>query len=588
MKVVILASLSYSLINFRGALISAMIAEGHEVVACAPDADPETAAALSAMGVRYCCVPMARTGLNPFRDLVTLRHLIRLIRTEAPDVVLAYTQKPIIYGGLATRIAGGHARFHAMVSGLGHVYTDLGGRGHALLRHLVSRLYRIAVARASTVIVFNSDDEAEMRRHGILRTDHHVVQVAGSGVDVARFAPSATTGTSPVFLMIARLMRDKGLVEFVEAARLVRARFPAARFRILGPLDPNPTGITLAEIRQWVAAGDIEYLGETRDVAPHLADASVFVLPSYYREGLPRTILEAMACGNPVITADMPGCRDAVTHGSDGLLVPPRDAPALAEAMAHLIENPELIARMGARARETACDRFDVNKVNAHLLAVMELDKGTQRSALRQPRRAIGDFAVLQFLIAAMALLAALPVMAIVALVVLSTTGSPILFRQSRAGVGRRSFALVKFRTMVDANDVEGNPLPDAARLTATSRVLRRTRLDELPSLWNVLCGQMNLVGPRPLLPETVADMGEGGEARCKVKPGLTGWAQVNGNTLLSDADKLALDLSYIEHRSLRLDLEILFRTAAMLVGGERINTLNIERSYAGTVDRRG
>ncbi|MBC9031378.1 sugar transferase [Sphingomonas sp. JC676] len=587
MKVIILASLSYSLINFRGALISAIIAEGHEVVACAPDDDPETAAALSAMGARYRRIPMDRTGVNPLRDLATLRRLVRLIRTEVPEVVLAYTQKPIIYGGLATRIAGGQARFHAMVSGLGHVYSDIPGLRHALLRRLVSLLYRIAIARASAVIVFNRDDDAEMRRHDILRPNHNVVQVAGSGVDIARFSPSPATGGPPAFLMIARLMRDKGLLEFVEAARLVRARFPDSRFRILGPLDTNPTGITLAEIRDWEAVGDIEYLGETRNVLPHLADASVFVLPTYYREGLPRTILEAMACGNPVITTDTPGCRDAVTHGRDGFLVPPRDAPALAEAMVRFIESPELTTRMGGRARETACRRFDVTLVNAHLLAVMGLDKDRDGPRTNRPRRAIGDFAPLQVSIAALAALGTLPLMAIVAVVVLSTLGTPILFRQHRAGAGGRVFVLAKFRTMRTANDIEGRPLPDAARLTATSRVLRRARLDELPGLWNVIRGQMNLVGPRPLLPETVVDLGEGGTARGKVKPGLTGWAQVNGNALLSDKDKLALDLWYIEHRSVRLDLEILVRTVAMLVGGERINTLNIERGYAGTLDRR-
>jgi lipopolysaccharide/colanic/teichoic acid biosynthesis glycosyltransferase/glycosyltransferase involved in cell wall biosynthesis len=587
MKVVILASLSYSLINFRGALISAIVAEGHEVIACAPDDDPETAAALSAIGARYCRVPMDRTGVNPFRDLATVRRLATLIRAEAPDVVLAYTQKPIIYGGLATRIAGGRARFYAMVSGLGHVYSEIPGWRHALLRRIVSLLYRMGIARASAVILFNRDDDAEMRRHGILRADHHVVQVAGSGVDIARFTPGQPAGGPPVFLMVARLMRDKGLVEFVEAARLVRARYPEARFRILGPLDPNPTGITLTEIQSWTAAGDVDYLGETRDVAPHLADASVFVLPTYYREGLPRTILEAMACGTPVITTDTPGCRDAVTDRSDGFLVPARDAPALAEAMIRFIEMPELVARMGARARETACRRFDVTKVNADLLDVMGLGTGASSTAPTRPHRAIGDFAPLQMALAVPGALLLLPLMMVVALVVLSALGTPILFRQRRAGAAGRGFELIKFRTMRTANDIEGRPLPDAARLTATSRVLRRARLDELPGLWNVVCGQMNLVGPRPLLPETIDNMGTDGHARGTVKPGLTGWAQVNGNTLLSDADKLALDLWYIEHRSIWLDLGILCRTAAMLVGGERINTLNIERGYAGIIDRR-
>jgi glycosyltransferase involved in cell wall biosynthesis len=258
MKIVILASLAYSLVNFRGALIAAMVVKGHDVVACAPDHDPETEQKLAGMGVRYRRIPMDRTGLNPFRDLATLRHLVRLVRDEDPDVVLAYTQKPIVYGGIATRLAGNGAQFHAMVSGLGHVYGREGGVKRAMLRMAVSWLYRIAVARAATVFVFNRDDAGEMRRHGILRPEHRVVQVPGSGVDPAHFAPHPIPAGPPVFLMIARLMRDKGLLEFVEAARLVHARFPEARFHILGPMDSNPTGIGAGEIATWTAAGDIE------------------------------------------------------------------------------------------------------------------------------------------------------------------------------------------------------------------------------------------------------------------------------------------------------------------------------------------
>ena len=262
----------------------------------------------------------------------------------------------------------------------------------AMLRVAVSWLYRIAVARAATVFVFNRDDAGEMRRHRILRPDHRVVQVPGSGVDTAHFVPHPIPAGPPVFLLIARLMRDKGLLEFVEAARLVRARFPEARFRILGPMDSNPTGIGTDEIAAWTTAGDIDYLGETRDVAPHLAAASVFVLPSYYREGLPRTILEAMASGRPVITTDMPGCRDAVTDQSNGFIVPPRDAPALAAAMTRFLEEPDLIGTMGARARQIAEKRFDVAKVNAQLMAEMGLYNG--RAAVVAKSRSVKDWGI--------------------------------------------------------------------------------------------------------------------------------------------------------------------------------------------------
>lgn len=377
MKIVVLASLAYSLTNFRGQLLAAMVAAGHDVVACAPEDDEEARSRLAAIGVRYRAVAMQRAGSNPFADVQTLRGYVALLRAERPDVVLAYTQKPIIYGGIAARIVGGCA-FHAMCSGLGYVFTDDGAPSRTLkrrvLRGIVARLYRIAVAQAETVIVFNSDDAAEMRRLGIIADGQRVVQVPGSGVDTKRFRAKPVPEGPPVFLLIARLLRDKGLVEFADAARQVRARFPQAQFKLLGPLDPNPSGVTLAELAEWNTSGGVEYLGETRDVAPYLAAASVFVLPSFYREGLPRTILEALATGRAIITTDAPGCREPIEPGGNGFLVPVRNAWALADAMAAFLTDPGLAARMGKRSREIAVERFDADKVNALLLATMKLD----------------------------------------------------------------------------------------------------------------------------------------------------------------------------------------------------------------------
>ena len=385
MKIVVLASLAYSLTNFRGKLLAAMVAAGHEVVACAPGESPETAAALAAMGVRYRAVAMQRADRNPFADARTLWDLIGLLREERPQVLLAYTQKPIIYGGIAARIVGGIA-FHAMVSGLGFVFSDHGDASQRasrrVLRTVVSGLYRVAVAKARTIFVFNSDDRAEMRRLRIIRDDHRVIQVPGSGVDIGRFAAVPVPDGPPIFLLVARLLRDKGLAEFAEAARQVRSRYPEAQFRLLGPLDANPSGVTLAELAQWNASGGVEYLGETRDVAPYLAQASVFVLPSFYREGLPRTILEALATGRAIITTDAPGCREGVEPGGNGFLVPVRDADALAAAMTEFLRDPGLAARMGRRSRALAESRFDVEKVNALLLAAMAIDRPAAPVAL--------------------------------------------------------------------------------------------------------------------------------------------------------------------------------------------------------------
>ncbi|MCW4463446.1 sugar transferase [Sphingomonas sp. BT-65] len=586
MKVLVLASLAYSLVNFRGALLREMIAEGHDVVACAPDEDPATIAKLSAMGVRFRQVPMDRTGTNPWRDLRTLRAMVRTIRAEAPDIILAYTQKPIVYGGIAARLAGGGARFFAMVSGLGHVYSEDGPASwtRATLRRLTSLLYRVAVARAAGIFVFNADDADEMRRHGIVGRGRRIVQVPGSGIDTTDFRHVPVPEGAPVFLLIARLMRNKGIGEFVEAAASVRDLYPDARFQILGPHESGPAGFAAEEVETWRARG-IEYLGATRDVRPWLAQASVFVLPTWYREGLPRTILEAMATGRPIITTDMPGCRETVVPGENGLLIPPRDAPALAQAMAQLAADPALVRSMGAHSRQLAQQRFRVDKVNAQLLGEMSL---TGAPPVPHPRRALSDYRLAERGLAMLTLVAAAPLLLLVAGAVALMLGRPVLFRQRRAGQGGRTFQLVKFRSMSHASTGDGRLLPDAARLTGFSRLLRRSRLDELPELWNIARGEMSFVGPRPLLPETVDAMGERGKRRGAVRPGLTGWAQVNGNALLSDADKLALDLWYIDNRSLARDAKIVLRTLAMLTHGERISDLNIGRAYARTADRRG
>ncbi|SCW72541.1 Glycosyltransferase involved in cell wall bisynthesis [Sphingobium faniae] len=377
MKIVVVASFAPSLVNFRGRLLESLASRGHEVIACAPEDDPGVAETLKRWGVQYRVIPMARAGINPLADLRTLSALVRLFLRLRPGLVLAYTQKPIVYGGIAARLAAPRARRILMCSGLGYACT--GGEGtdrlRAFVRTVMARLFRLATARADRVLVFNRDDGVDMRQLGMVAPGQDIVQVPGSGVDVAHFGERPLPDGPPTFLMIARLLRDKGVLDYVEAARLVRKRHPEARFRILGPFDPNPSAVSEREMHGWVEEGTIEYLGTTGDVRPCLAEASIFVLPSYYREGLPRSTLEAMATGRAIVTTDSPGCREPVVHGDNGWLVPVRDPQSLAAHIMRFIEEPGLAARMGRRSREIAVDRYSVEHVNALLIDLMGLNE---------------------------------------------------------------------------------------------------------------------------------------------------------------------------------------------------------------------
>jgi len=321
-KVLVLGSYAPSLVNFRGPLLEAIAAAGHELVACAPPEPGWSPREVERLGARFVPVPLSRTGLNPIRDARTFRSLKRLFAEERPDVFLGYTAKPVIYGVLAARAAGVPASF-ALVTGLGYAFTAGTELRRRALRHLTMRLYRAALARTSLVFFQNSDDIQDFRRLGILSPGVRTQRLSGSGVDLRRFPSSPVPEGPTTFLLIARLVRDKGISEYAEAARLLKPAWPEARFVLVGPFDGNPAALSPDEVAAWQQEGLIDYAGEQKDVRPFLRDCTVYVLPSY-REGMPRTVLEAMATGRAVITTDAPGCRETVEPGGNGLLVPVR------------------------------------------------------------------------------------------------------------------------------------------------------------------------------------------------------------------------------------------------------------------------
>jgi glycosyltransferase involved in cell wall biosynthesis len=373
LRIAVVSSFTRSLTNFRLELLKRLVEQGHRVTAFGPENDAATVAKLNEIGVDFVQIPMGRTGTNPVADVVTLLALVRHFHKLRPDVVLPYTMKPIIYGGIAARLTG-VPRLYALVTGLGHVFADPNARGwNAVVRGVSVSLYRLALKQARRVFVYNDADEQDLNRYSIIKDAARIVHVPGSGVDLEHYFEAEFPPGPPVFLLIARLLRDKGIYEYVEASRQLARQYPGAKSHLLGQMEPHDSGISEAELQAWAKEGVVTYLGEVRDVRPHLAACSVFVLPSFYREGIPRSILEAMATGRPIITTESPGCRDTVIEGGNGFIVPPRNANALARAMERFLAEPELARRMGKRSRQLAAEKFDVHTVNRLLLRQMDL-----------------------------------------------------------------------------------------------------------------------------------------------------------------------------------------------------------------------
>lgn len=366
---------AYSLSNFRGPLIRELVRRGVTVYALAPDFRDDTREAVARHGAIPVDISLSRTGLHPLRDLSDIGRLALRLRRIDPDAVLTYFIKPVIYGTLAAALSGVRRRF-ALVAGLGYMFSDERAKGlGALLRRLVRVLYRTAFSRCDKVFLQNEEDLAELVGMGLL-SRHKAVRLNGTGVELGRLKPAPPVLSPPTFLLMARLLKQKGVREFAAAAEAVKALHPNTRFILLGDVDPNPNSVTRAEVESWVAKGILQWPGQVNDVLPFIAQASVYVLPSYYREGIPRSTQEAMAMGRPIITTDNTGCRETVIDGVNGFMVPVRDEFELAKAMLRFVENPALIEPMGRESRRLAEERFDVNKVNDKMLNEMGIVVG--------------------------------------------------------------------------------------------------------------------------------------------------------------------------------------------------------------------
>ncbi|MGB4581278.1 MAG: glycosyltransferase family 4 protein [Coriobacteriia bacterium] len=371
-RVLVIASFPDSLVRFRGALIKSLLDSGHAVHVAAPDLPPDSPVrrSLESAGVVVHEVSMRRGGTNVLEDAATLLELRTLCRHLAPTHVLAYTVKPVVYGLWAARMTGVPNRF-ALITGVGYAVAESPRGLRKLLTALVQRLYANALLGCQRVFFQNPDDQATFRQLRMVPSNTPSSVVNGSGVDVGEFAV-APLPDGVRFLLIARLLGEKGVREYAEAAERTRQVHPGASFGLVGWIDQTPDAISESELSGWVESGALDYLGRLDDVRSAIAASSVYVLPSYH-EGTPRTVLEAMAMGRPIVTTDAPGCRETVVDGENGFLVPVKSVDALVDAIGRFIREPELITAMGARSREIAEERYDVHKVNAFMLREMGL-----------------------------------------------------------------------------------------------------------------------------------------------------------------------------------------------------------------------
>lgn len=370
MKVFVIGALASSLYNFRGELLQDFNSLARRVKALASGASIEDIAAINQNGADYIDYPVSRSGLSPNKDFKTYKSLRAIFKVEQPDIILAYTIKPIIWGALAARCIPS-CRFYALVTGLGFAFQK-GNWKKNLLMKLVIFLYKTALKNADKVIFQNPDNRQAFIDLGIV-PEYKTAIVNGSGVDVTHFEIKPLP-TAPKFLLIARLLGDKGIREYVKAANIIKQHYPHAVFQLVGPEDPSPDGISLKELAKLNQNNSVDYLGATSDVRPFIEDCSIFVLPSYH-EGLPRTVLEAMATGRPILTTDVPGCRETVINGENGWLVEKANVEQLVDKMTWFIENPLEWQRMAEASRDMVENKFDVHKVNTELMNIMGLSK---------------------------------------------------------------------------------------------------------------------------------------------------------------------------------------------------------------------
>lgn len=517
---------------------------------------PELRAFAESEGVDWACVSLVRQP-SPKDDLRALLELWLLMRRRRPHVVEAGTPKAALLGALAARLACVPVVIHTLH---GLRLETAGG----LTRRLLTVTERLTSALADDTLCVSPSLAAKARAEGAISPRKGLTLASGSanGVNLVRFRPEERQPRPPTIGFVGRFTRDKGISDLLGAFRKLRGTIPDLRLLLVGDFED---GDPLNEVDRATVETDpaIERPGFVADAAPFYARMDVLALPSL-REGLPQVVLEAAACGVPTVGVQATGTVDAVIDGETGMLIPPRDPQALAWALERLLTDASLHAKAGRAARAFVESRFQPERLweAKSLFYRKRLVQARAGRVSRMLKRAL-DVAG-----AGLLLVFSAPLLAASAWAVRVSMGVPVLFRQTRPGLEERPFEVLKLRTMRDAYDSRGRSLPDDRRLTRLGAFLRRWSLDELPQLWNVLKGEMSLVGPRPLLSDYLPLYDERQRRRHWVRPGITGWAQIHGRNSIDWERRFELDVWYVENRSLALDLKILWTTAWRVLRG--------------------
>ena len=377
-KIFLIGTTASNLYIFRKDFILSCISQGIEVYALVSEPDDFWNSKIKETGAHLIEYKMNRSGLNPVSDIKSVLQIKAYINKYKPDLVFSFFTKPVLYGSLAAKISN-TPQIVGMIEGLGSPFTEH-PNGQALkmkiIRFFQISLYRIVFPFIDKIIFLNSDDPYDLIKKNKIYHKRDAVSILGPiGLDLKDYPYSSWDSSKPItFIFVARLLAEKGIYEFIEAAKIVKEKHSNILFKVIGGLDlNNPYGLSQKDLDSLIKTGIIEYPGFVKNVNKHIASSAVFVLPSYYREGVPRSTQEAMAIGRPVITTDVPGCRDTVIDGLNGFIVPKWDVKALVEKMCFFIENPEQINIMGTESYKIACEKFDVHKVNKKLFEIMEI-----------------------------------------------------------------------------------------------------------------------------------------------------------------------------------------------------------------------